>query len=492
MQPLSRRSALVLGGLGSAATLTGAAGLLGVWDSSFRPAGGQDLLQPAAVHSEGGRLQVRISAAQGPVRIAGRDATALSYNGSVPGPALFLSPGDLLEITLENRLAVPTNLHVHGLHVSPQGNGDNALRSVAPGASFDYAYRLPENHPPGVYWYHPHHHGSVADQIFGGLFGAIIVEDRQSIPAARERIMIVSDMTLDAAGRPEEVSVMEKMMGREGNLILVNGQSNPRLSARPAERERWRIINACTARYLRLRIDGASLQLLGLDSGRYQEPREVDEVALAPGNRADLLVTPGAGTALLRTLPVNRGTMGTMTGGNNGTPGQQPGPDGTALATLAATGDPVPAPAPVPAQPAPRDLRTAALTARRELTFAMGMNMNNGMGSGPGMMAFTINGKPFDPARVDTTVSAGGIEEWTLTNTSPMDHPIHLHVWPMQIIEQAARPVDAAEWQDVVNVPARSSVRVRIPFEDFTGKSVYHCHILDHEDSGMMGIIEVR
>ena len=79
-----------------------------------------------------------------------------------------------------------------------------------------------------------------------------------------------------------------------------------------------------------------------------------------------------------------------------------------------------------------------------------------------------------------------------LTNTSPMDHPIHLHVWPMQIIEQAARPVDAAEWQDVGNVPARSSVRVRIPFEDFTGKSVYHCHILDHEDSGMMGIIEVR
>jgi FtsP/CotA-like multicopper oxidase with cupredoxin domain len=112
-----------------------------------------------------------------------------------------------------------------------------------------------------------------------------------------------------------------------------------------------------------------------------------------------------------------------------------------------------------------------------------------GMGSG---MRFTFNGKPFDPGRIDTTVPAGAIEEWTLTNTSTMDHPFHLHVWPMQIIEQAGRPVADPEWQDVVNVPARSSVRVRIAFDDFTGKTVYHCHILDHEDSGMMGLIESR
>ena len=123
----------------------------------------------------------------------------------------------------------------------------------------------------------------------------------------------------------------------------------------------------------------------------------------------------------------------------------------------------------------------------------MGMGMGSGgmgMGSGSNMMGFTIDGKEFDPARTDTLVRGGSVEEWTLTNTSPMDHPVHLHVWPMQIVEQDGGAVNGVLWQDVVNVPAKSSIRVRIPFDDFTGKTVYHCHILDHEDAGMMGIID--
>ncbi|MEO5781113.1 MAG: multicopper oxidase family protein, partial [Arthrobacter oryzae] len=396
-----------------------------------------------------------------------------------------------VNVALENRLEGPTNLHVHGLHVSPEGNSDNVLVSVEPGTSFNYEYRLPANHPPGVYWYHPHHHGSVADTIFGGLYGAIIVQDSQPVPVTRERVLVISDISLTGGGSIAAVSAMEKMMGREGALVLVNGQLTPVLAARPGERERWRVINACTSRYQKLRLDGQDLQLLGLDSGRYQSPRDVEEVVLAPGNRADLLVTTAAGTAILRTLPVDRGSMGSVMGGNNGSGQSRPGPDGTILATLSVTGSPAAAPGPVPAQQPPRDLRSAPVTARRELVFAMGMGMNGG-GMGSGMMSFTINGRPFDPARVDTTVPAGAVEEWTLRNTSPMDHPVHLHVWPMQIIEQAGRPVDSPVWQDVVNVPARSSVRVRIAFDDFTGKTVYHCHILDHEDSGMMGLIEVR
>ncbi|MBE4720059.1 multicopper oxidase family protein [Pseudarthrobacter sp. AB1] len=497
MQPLSRRSALMLGGAGAAAAATGAAGLLWGQGTGFQAAGGQDLSEPQALHSADGRLQVKLSAALGQVRVAGRDASVFSYNGSLPGPTLFLRPGDRVNVTLENRLGDPTNLHVHGLHVSPQGNSDNALVSVEPGTSFDYAYRLSADHPPGVYWYHPHRHGSVADQIFGGLYGAIIVQDPQPVPVSRERVLVISDISLTGGGSIAAVSAMEKMMGREGNLVLVNGQLNPALTARPGERERWRIINACTSRYLKLRLDGQDLQLLGLDSGRYQEPRDVDEVLLAPGNRADLLVTAAEGAAVLRTLPVDRGSIGSMMGGNNGGGQPPPGPDGTVLATLAVAGAPAGAPGPVPAQPAPRDLRAVAVTAHRELVFAMGMGMNSGGsgtggGMGSGMMSFTINGRPFDPARVDTTVPAGAVEEWTLRNTSPMDHPLHLHVWPMQIIEQGGRPVDSPVWQDVVNVQARSSVRVRIAFDDFTGKTVYHCHILDHEDSGMMGLIEAR
>ncbi|MGI8697804.1 MAG: multicopper oxidase domain-containing protein [Mycobacteriales bacterium] len=158
--------------------------------------------------------------------------------------------------------------------------------------------------------------------------------------------------------------------------------------------------------------------------------------------------------------------------------------DGRVLATLDVGGPAAPALRPVPAQPEPRDLRGAAVAGRRELTFAIAM--------GGGGMRFTIDGKEFDSSRVDQAVQVGTVEEWTITNNSPMDHPLHLHVWPMQIIEQDGRPLESPTWQDVVNVPARSDVKVRIAFDTFGGRTVYHCHILDHEDNGMMGVIEAR
>jgi FtsP/CotA-like multicopper oxidase with cupredoxin domain len=120
----------------------------------------------------------------------------------------------------------------------------------------------------------PHHHGIVADQIFAGLFGAIIIEDPEPIEASVDRVMVVSDTTLDGSGNILAVPAMERMMGREGELLLLNGQSNPQFSARPGQRERWRIVNACVARYLRLRLDGQQLQLLGMDSGRFQKPEK--------------------------------------------------------------------------------------------------------------------------------------------------------------------------------------------------------------------------
>ena len=114
------------------------------------------------------------------------------------------------------------------------------------------------------------------------------------------------------------------------------------------------------------------------------------------------------------------------------------------------------------------------------------------MGPGMAMTGFTINGLTFDGRRTDTTAAAGTVEEWTLVNSSPMDHPFHLHVWPMQLMAIEGRPVETVPVQDVVNVPANGQATVRIAFRDFSGRSVYHCHILDHEDLGMMGVIEVR
>lgn len=484
MQPISRRSALLLGGVGIAGVFIGGAGLYQGWTPSLIPNGGGELLEPKTFKSLDGLLSMNLSAAEGSALIAGQQAKVLSYNGGVPGPTLRVRPGDLLQVTLENQLKAVTNLHVHGLHVSPQGSSDNVFLEIEPGDSFDYEYRLPVDHPPGVYWYHPHHHGSVAQQVFGGLYGAIIVEDSTPIEVTQDRVLVLSDISLDAGGNIPAPAPMDAMMGREGTILLVNGQVAPHITSASSSVERWRIVNACTSRYLKLRLDGQEMQLLGIDSGRFENPRKVKEILLAPGNRADLLVQMVAGGSVLRALPVGRGNAGMMGGGG----GQSRAADLLTLeVTGARTGSLVPVP--VPKQVRPRDLRTEVVTGRRELTFEMGMGM--GMGGG-GMMSFTVNGRPFDPTRVDALVSANAIEEWTLTNDSPMDHPIHLHVWPMQLVAPADTVDDAPVWQDVVNVPARSSVRVLIPFENFTGKTVFHCHILDHEDLGMMGIIEVQ
>ena len=492
MRPISRRDALLLGGLGTAATVAGGAGLWWSLASPQQPTGGpipaqgSGLRSPPELRSADGRLQLTLGAAPGQVELGGRPAGALAYNGTVPGPTLHVRPGDELTIRLVNSLDEPTNLHVHGLHVSPQGNSDNVFVTVMPGEGFDYHYRLPSNHPPGVYWYHPHHHGMVAGQVFAGLFGAIIVEDSEAVPVSRERVLFVSDTTLDSAGNIAAASLMERMAGREGELLLLNGQSSPLLTARPGERERWRIVNACVARFVRLRLDGQQLQLLGMDSGRFTEPETVNELLLAPGNRADLLLTAAAGESVLQTLPYYRGGMPGMMG-----QGRAPAGGSAALAIVRVDGEPGAPPGTVTARPALEDLRSAPVAARRQLILAMGGGPG-GLGGGMGGMRFTINGREYSAARTDTVVAAGSVEEWTLVNTSPMDHPFHLHVWPMQLIEDNGRALDYVDKRDVVNVPANGRSTVRIAFRDFSGRSVYHCHILDHEDLGMMGVIEVR
>jgi FtsP/CotA-like multicopper oxidase with cupredoxin domain len=480
VRPISRRTALQLGGLGLLSAAVGSAGLVWPPDGLLAPQAGGQAAEPEVLRSASGLLQVRLEAAEGPLRIAGRRATAYGYNGGLPGPTLRLRPGDRLQVRLVNRLDLPTNLHVHGLVVSPEGNGDNVFVTVQPGESFDYDYRLPENHPPGVSWYHPHHHPMVADQVFGGLYGAIVVEDPgDELPVTRERVLVVSDITLDGAGRVQQPSMMARMMGREGELVLVNGQQRPTFTARPGERERWRIVNACAARYVRLRLDGQQLELLGIDSGPFPEPRPVEEIVLATGNRADLLVTATEGTSTLDALGVDRGGGGVMMGGSvSGDVGP--------LATLRVSGAPVTSLPAVPARPHGRDLRDAEVAVRRRLV----LGMNGGMGRGG--MIFTIDGKQFGHDRVDQSVALGTVEEWTIVNPTPMDHPFHLHVWPMQIVAEAGRPARDVRRQDVVNVPARGEVGVRVAFEEFGGRTVYHCHVLDHEDAGMMGVVEAR
>ncbi|WP_346925140.1 multicopper oxidase family protein [uncultured Arthrobacter sp.] len=498
MRPLTRRQLLALGAVGAGATAAGGAGLWQTTGTGSGYTGGEDLTEPQVLASRDRVLELDLTAAPARVRVGGREASVQAFNGSLPGPTLRVRAGDTIRVTMRNGLQAPTNLHVHGLHVSPQGNSDNPFVSIDPGASFDYEFTLPEDHPPGTYWYHPHRHGHVAGQVAAGLYGAIVVEDPDPVPVTRERVMVVSDLSLDADGNLAEVSQMQQMMGREGQIVMVNGQLRPQLRAAPGERERWRIINACPSRYLRLALDGQQLRLLSRDLGRLPVPEDVTEVVLAPGNRVELLVETRDGSSTLTAAPVDRGSMDAMMGGAMGGDNQSGGGP-VDLLTLAVSGSAGSDPVPVPEGRPLRDLRNEPVTAARTLDFAMGMNANMsggmgmGMGSGQGtMMAFTINGRKFDPERVDETAAAGTVEEWTLTNSSPMDHPIHLHVWPMQIVQDGDRDVTRPQWQDVVNVPARSQVKVRVAFDDFAGRTVFHCHILDHEDQGMMATVQAR
>ncbi|WP_432844994.1 multicopper oxidase family protein [Amycolatopsis sp. CA-161197] len=482
-EPISRRRAFGLVGVGVASVAAGATGWatgLGAVDGKAgRSAGasGQPLAEPLELSSRAGVLPVELTAAPG-VRLAGRDTAAWGFNGTSPGPTLRVRPGDLLRIRLVNQLGQATNLHTHGLHVSPQGNSDNPFLRIETGTSFDYEVRVPDDHPAGTFWYHPHHHGTVADQIFAGLAGALLVDGGPAL-AAQERILLITDTTLNAAGRVASVTAMSRMTGREGTVVLVNGQHQPVVAAAPGAAQRWRVINACTSRVLALRLQGHQLTEVAFDGRFLPAPTVQAPVVLAPGNRADLLVRPAApGRYALISDAYDRGSV---MGGGSVTSSQ------VVLGTLDVTGPAAAAPtspAALPAPPAP----SGPIVRQRQVTLGTAMG---GMGAGE-MMSFTIDGRTYDPTRDDQTIRLGTTEDWTVINTSPMVHPFHLHVWPMHVVGDSTGTAPIRRQQDVVLVPARGWVRLRIAFADYPGRSVYHCHILDHEDVGMMATVHVR
>ncbi len=552
MATVNRRKALQMCMLCAAGVMAGGASITWATDHGVpdtTPAH-EPLRQPDVLRSRDGRLDVRLEVTSGATTIAGRTATLLRYNGKVPGPTLLLHPGDRLSVELVNRSDEPTNLHTHGLVVSPAGHGDNPFVVVDPGSTFHYEYAVPADQPAGTCWYHPHHHGMAADQVFRGLYGAIVIEDAATggthpdggaSSSTPQRVLVISDITVDADGTVPMAGAMQRRMGREGDLLMINGQLHPRITTSPGTRERWHLVNACVSRFVRVRLDGQRLELCGVDLP-LRTPCSVPEILLMPGNRADVIVTAGTTSSALQVIPVPRiaagmsfGGSGTdstamggrgMFGGGMGGAGMSDGGMGMGgagmsdggmgmggggmgagmgvggsgtngaaavsahgpvdLAEFVVEGAPVIRPdgkAPVLAVP---DLRGKPLTAHRTITLAMGMEMQ-----GPVGMSFTIDGHGFDPARVDQRVPAGAVEQWTIVNTSEMDHPFHLHVWPMQVVRVGDVPAVGPTWQNVVNVPARSSTVVLIRFAPVTGRTVYHCHILDHEDAGMMGVVDV-
>jgi FtsP/CotA-like multicopper oxidase with cupredoxin domain len=441
--------------------------------------------------SQGGLLAVDLTAAPTRVPLAGRTAALLSYNQQVPGPVWEAQAGDTVQVNFANQLTATTNLHFHGLHIPPTGQADNAFLAIPPGETQAYEFTLPVDHPGGLFWYHPHHHGSVAEQVFGGLAGAFVVrgaiDQIPEIQAAEEAILVLQDFDLNRWGQRREPMPIFRRWGREGNLITVNGDRAPTLTLPPTGLLRLRLLNASPSRMYRLHLVNHPWYLMGLDGGALPAPTQLDaDLLLAPGERADLLVpgTQEPGRYELMSLPYDRGIGDMMAGMAQGTHGRGRmghfGSEPVAIAHLtygeAAKSVPLPqtlitpSPLPVPTQ-------------RREFVLDHGIHQGQ---------FFLINGQGFDHHRVDTTVQLGTVEDWRIINNAGMDHPFHIHTNAFQVIRQNDQPFPFPALKDVVNVPAYGSADLRIAFTDFPGKTVYHCHILDHEDQGMMGILDIQ
>jgi FtsP/CotA-like multicopper oxidase with cupredoxin domain len=318
-----------------------------------------------------------------------------------------------------------------------------------------------------------------AEQVYRGLAGIFLIKPKDDVipPDYGDTILMFTDLRIAVDGTMPASTMTDLMNGRVGDHVLVNGQKNPAMAMAPGEKRRLRLFNATNARFLRLRFENAGMTLIGTDGGLIEAPVDVDELLLAPAERVELIVsfdTPG--TARLTTLGYERGWMG---------PGK-PNEAGMVLLTANVSEERVAAVPPLPAKLRSIELLgTPAIARRFVLTESMG-----GMD-----MKFLINGASFDMNRIDEVSKVGQVELWEIVNAADMDHPFHVHGTQFQIMEHekdgtVSMPSYRA-WKDTVNVAAGETVRILLR-QDLPGPRMYHCHILEHEQLGMMGTVDVQ
>jgi FtsP/CotA-like multicopper oxidase with cupredoxin domain len=383
------------------------------------------------------------------------------------------------------KLVSSISCYSNPLHIPITGNADNVFLHIQPGEKLTYEFQIPSNHPAGIFWYHPHLHGLVAEQLFGGLAGLFIVrgelDEIPEIKAAKEEFLVLQDFAVDNNGRLINSAHMSLMMGREGDIITANGQVNPGLSLPEQGLLRLRILNASTSRFYRLALEDHSFYQIATDGGALNEPIEVNELLLTPGQRAEVLVKGDKEPRQYRllNLPYDRVGMGMMGGGMMGRNNRD---EPIVLSTINYE---------APGQSLSIPTQLASITALPEPQTVRSFELNHGMNPAVGM-AFLINGEAYNHDRLDTQVQLDTVEDWEITNTGMMDHPFHVHNNAFQVISRNDRPESLLAWRDTVLVPRGETVCIRIPFRDFTGKTVYHCHVLDHEDLGMMGSLMIN
>lgn len=453
---------------------------------------GQPLREIPSLTSSGGRLDVTLTARTRTVTVGGRKVSSQTYSSRYAGPTWVVNPGDDLNVLMRNRLpagylpiaqepvsylqpkGAHTNLHVHGLHVSPDAPQDDVFLTIKPGSQFQYRYQLPDDHPAGIFWYHPHAHRFVDMQTFAGQAGAIIVrgglDDLPGVGNLPDRVMVLQNTQVRGGATTDS-----QYMPPKHRVIIINGQLQPRIDMRPGESQRWRLANASTERFLKITPKGAEVWLLARDGVTLARPERQTTLFLSPGQRGEYLVRAGSARGDF--------TIAQDYFDQRPTPyGIQPA---VKLATLRVTG------AAMAPRPVPRtlglvdDLRGPGvpIAARRRVVFQQSPPkfFVNGKRFGEGA---NKDPKPLFSPRLNTN------EEWLLVNDSPEWHNFHIHINDYQVVARdGIRTRGQPEWADSVIIKPDHSVTVRLPFRNFDGTWVFHCHVLVHEDHGMMALV---
>lgn len=399
--------------------------------------------------------------------VPGQRTRAWAFGGQVPGPTIEAQVGDVLEIRLINNLPEPTVVHWHGLRIPAAMDGTARVqRPVAPGETFTYRFRVPD---AGTFWYHSHYNETV--QLERGLYGALIVRANDEPVFDAERTFVLDDVELEKDGQIKPPGWwIESHDGREGSTRLVNGRQEPEIRMAAGHIERWRIVNAASARYVRLSVGGRPFRIIGTGGGLIPSPVTATEVLLTPADRTEIAIGPFAEGDMLRieTLPFNRGSFKA-----------HKKPERFATVTVGAA-----APSSTRLPERLREIEplvTGPVTPNREVRLGFSLGMTHGV-------EFNINRQQHHDAE---PVRVGTLQVWDVLNRSPVHHPFHLHGFFFQVLEVNGTAPDHLSWEDTVNVPAFGSVRIAWLPDDRPGEWMYHCHILEHHAAGMMAHFEV-
>jgi FtsP/CotA-like multicopper oxidase with cupredoxin domain len=409
------------------------------------------------------------------VTISGKTVNARVYNGAFMPPVLRVRPGDRLLIGTKNELDQYTNIHTHGFFVAQDGNSDNVFVEVTPKASFENQYRLPRSITPGTYWFHSHAHPHAEGQVFGGMSGIVEVAGLTALLPKRlrgvtDRVLALKDFQVDRTNSIPGSGINSDAPTHR----TINGIVEPAMTMRPGETQLWRLANIGADIWYDLQLRGHTFAVIAEDGNPVDTVWKAGHLVLPPGKRYDVLVqTPRAGTFRLISRRFDQGAWGDTY-------------PRSLMATLTVAGSAVPR-ASVPQTLRSRfdDLAGATVDVSRTAVFSE-TKRGNGV--------YEVNGRVFTPQIVDYTPKLGTVEEWTVLNTSREIHPFHIHVNDFQVMSVNGRPYTARSQQDTVALPIQTpdgpgKVVIRMRIRSFTGKYVFHCHILAHEDLGMMGVV---